>query len=218
MIHCDGGPNVVGAYPTAVAGAGYTATIEPLITAGRDRWFRPVDVCTAPDGSLFVTDWYDPGVGGHRHEDLVGGRLYRIAPPNTPYTLPTFDYSTAQGAVEALRSPTSAVRYKAWLALHSMGPGAEAELQRLYADPDPRMRARALWLLGKIPGRGEHYVRLALADEHADIRMTAIRLSRQLDLVPSDVLATVVDDPSPAVRREALIALRYDTSAGMPKL
>ncbi len=48
--------------------------------------------------------------------------------------------------------------------------------------------------------------------------MTAIRLSRQLDLVPSDVLAAVVDDPSPAVRREALIALRYDTSAGMPEL
>src|SRR5690606_5154682 len=120
------GPNVVRAYPTTVAGSGYTATIEPLIAAGIDRWFRPVDVCTAPDGSLFVTDWYDSGVGGHRHEDTQRGRLYRIAPPETAYTVPAFDYSTAQGAVEALRSPTSAARYKAWMALHQMAAGAEA--------------------------------------------------------------------------------------------
>lgn len=218
MIHCDAGPNVVRAYPTTAAGAGYNATIEPLITAGRDRWFRPVDVCTAPDGSLFVTDWYDSGVGGHRHEDLEGGRLYRIAPPNTPYKVPTFDFSTAQGAVEALRSPTQAVRYKAWMALHHMGQDAEAELQRLFADPDPRLRARALWLLGKLPGRGEHYVQQALADKDADIRITAIRLMRQLELVPAQVLAEIVTDPSPAVRREALVALRYDTSAAMPEL
>src|SRR5690606_26891286 len=87
-----------------------------------------------------------------------------------------------------------------------------------YADPDPRMRARALWLLGKIPGRGEHYVRLALSDENDDIRMTAIRLMRQLDLVPAEVLSGIAEDPSPAVRREALVALRYDSSEAMPEL
>jgi len=99
-----------------------------------------------------------------------------------------------------------------------MAAGAEAELQRLYADSDPRLRARALWLLGKLPGRGEHYVRLALADEQVDIRTTAIRLLRQLELVPAEVLSAVADDPSPAVRREALVALRYDSSAAMPEL
>lgn len=218
MIHCDPGPNAVRAYPVTPAGAGYTATIEPLITGNPDNWFRPADVCAAPDGSLFVTDWYDPGVGGHRQEDTERGRLFRIAPAGSSYQVPKFDYSTAEGAVAALRNPAMAVRYKAWMALQRMGNAAEPALLEMYRDPDPRLRARALWLLGKIDGRGEHYVKVALGDQDPDIRMTAIRLLRQLDLVPAKVLAKIDEDPSPAVRREALVALRYDRDAAMPEL
>ncbi len=218
VIHCDPGPNVVRAYPMTEQGAGYSATIEPLMTGLQDKWFRPADVCVAPDGSLFVTDWYDPGVGGHRQEDLDRGRLFRIAPPGTPYKVPKFDYSTAEGAAEALRNPATAVRYKAWMALHEMGADAEPALVKMYGDNDPRMRARALWLLGKIEGRGEYYVRQAMVDAAADIRVTAIRLMRQLKFTPADFLSVVVDDPSPAVRREALVALRYDGNKAMPDL
>ncbi len=101
VIHCDPGPNMVRAYPTTPDGAGYSATIDPLMTGTIDNWFRPADVCVAPDGSLFVTDWYDPGVGGHRQGDLDRGRLFRLAPPGTKYEVPKFDYSTAAGAVDA---------------------------------------------------------------------------------------------------------------------
>jgi putative membrane-bound dehydrogenase-like protein len=218
MIHCEPGANVVRAYPATAQGAGYSATIEPLVTGTKDKWFRPADVCVAPDGSLFVTDWYDPGVGGHRQEDVNRGRLFRIAPPGTGYKVPKFDYSTADGAAEALRSPTLAVRYKAWMALHAMGPKAEPALEKLYADSDARIRARALWLLGKIEGRGTHYVKLALTDSDADIRITAIRLLRQINDRPSELLTNIADDASPAVRREALVALRYDKSDTMPSL
>ena len=78
------------------------------------------------------------------------------------------------------------------------------------------MRARALWLLGKIEGRGQHYVSQALADDDADIRVTAIRLARQLGLIPSVACASAADDESPAVRRELAVSLRYDDSASMP--
>ncbi len=216
IIHCDPGPNVVRAYPVTPDGAGYNATIDPLVTGTTDQWFRPADVCVAPDGSLFVTDWYDPGVGGHRQGDTDRGRLFRIAPPGVKYTVPKFDYSTAKGAVEAMRNPNLAVRYKAWMALHNMGRSAENELLELYGDSNPRLRARALWLLGKIEGRGQHYVSQALADADADIRITGIRLARQLGLVPSVACASAADDESPAVRRELAVSLRYDDSASMP--
>ena len=218
IIHCDPGPNMVRAYPTKPDGAGYTATIEPLMTGTTDRWFRPADVCTAPDGSLFVTDWYDPGVGGHNQGDSDRGRLFRLAPPGSAYTTATFDFTTADGAVEALRNPNLAVRSRAWRVLHAMGRDAEPELLELYADPNPRLRARALWLLGKIDGRGEHYVTKALADSNPDIRITAIRLAKQLTDQPSRWLADAVDDESVAVRRELAVALRYDTSDAMPTL
>ena len=218
VIHCDPGPNVVRAYPAKVDGAGYSASIDPLMTGTVDKWFRPADVCVAPDGSLFVTDWYDPGVGGHNQGDTDRGRLFRIAPPGVGYQIPKFDYDTAEGAVAAMRNPNLAVRFKAWQALHTMGADSESALLSLYADPNPRLRARALWLLGKIKGRGEHYVELALADQNPDIRITGIRLAKQLGMTPSETCGKLADDPSPAVRRELAVAIRFDESAAMPKV
>ena len=52
-----------------------------MLDGARDNWFRPSDVCVAPDGSLFVADWYDPGVGGHNQQDVDRGRIFRVAPP-----------------------------------------------------------------------------------------------------------------------------------------
>ncbi|MCC9603248.1 NPCBM/NEW2 domain-containing protein [Stieleria sp. JC731] len=218
IIHCDPGPNTVRAYPTSVDGAGYTATIEPILTGTEDRWFRPADVCVAPDGSLFVTDWYDPGVGGHRQGDIDRGRLFRVAPPDSKYIVPNYDYSTAAGAVSALRNPNRAIQARAWQTLHAMGTSAEAELLKLYGDSNPRFRARALWLLGKIPGRGQHYVEKALTDENPHLRIAAIRLAKQLTEQPSSWLGDAAEDDSPAVRRELAIALRYDESPAMPKI
>lgn len=218
IIHCDPGPNIVRAYPATPDGAGYKATIEPLMTGTTDQWFRPADVCTAPDGSLFVTDWYDPGVGGHHQGDSDRGRLFRLAPPGTKYSVPTFDFTTASGAVAALRNPNLAVRSRAWRSLHAMGAAAEPELRKLYDDANPRFQARALWLLGKIQGQGKRYVTEALADSNPDIRITAIRLAKQLTDRPSSWLSDAADDKSVAVRRELAIALRFDKSDSMPAL
>ena len=59
----------------------------------------PADVCVAPDGSLFVTDWYDPGVGGHQQRDLDRGRIFRVAPPKAKYAFAKLDLSTLDGAI-----------------------------------------------------------------------------------------------------------------------
>jgi putative membrane-bound dehydrogenase-like protein len=98
MIHCDAGPNIVRAYPVENDGAGYKASIVPVLEGVRDQWFRPIDVCTAPDGSIFIADWYDPGVGGHQMGDLNRGRIYRLAPTSGSYAVPKLDLTTAEGA------------------------------------------------------------------------------------------------------------------------
>ena len=216
VIHCDPGPNIVRAYPAEPDGAGFKASIDPLMTGTKDLWFRPADVCVAPDGSLFVSDWYDPGVGGHRQGDLDRGRLFRLAPPGTKYDVPKFDYATASGAAEALKNPCLSVRYKAWMALHAMGAKAEPALLKLWEDNNPRIRARALWLLGKIDGRGKEYVQSALQDSNPDIRVTGIRLAKHLGMTPSVACAKAARDKSPAVRRELAVALRFDKSDSMP--
>ena len=197
------------------------AEISNILEGTRDQWFRPSDVKVAPDGSLIVADWYDPGVGGHNMRDLDRGRIFRVVPRNHDgrYRVPTFDFSTAAGAVAALRNPNYAARYMAWTALHKMGDQAEGELLKLWTDPNPRMRARALWLLGKIKGRGQYYVDIAAGDRDANIRIVALRLARQLPGVNEiRVVERLASDESIAVRRECAIALRHNGSAAAPEL
>lgn len=208
MIHADAGPNVVRAYPVQNDGAGYTATIENIVK-GTDQWFRPSDVTVAPDGSLFIADWHDPGVGGHQMGDLEKGRIYRVAPPNTPYEIPEYDLSTAEGAIKALQNPNLAVRYQAWTALHEKGAEAEEALVELWTSENPRYRARALWLLSKIDGKGTQYIEEALQDEDPNLRITGLRAARQLDVDLIPYVKQLVEDPSAQVRREAAIALRH---------
>ncbi|MBX3421255.1 MAG: ThuA domain-containing protein [Pirellulaceae bacterium] len=217
LIHCEPGHHVVRAYPTTILGAGYAASIENLLKATSDQWFRPVDVCAAPDGSLLVTDWYDPGVGGHQMGDLDRGRLFRIAPPDSKYHIPKLDVSTPVRAVSALASPNASVRYLAWQAIEHFGKSAQAALEQMATDQNPRFRARAYWALGKLPGHGKAVVASALSDPDADVRCMAIRLARQLRLAPSEYSFKVVSDASAAVRRELAIALRLDTSPEMPQ-
>ena len=207
IIHADAGPNVVRAYPVENDGAGYKATIDNIIQ-GKDQWFRPADVCVAPDGSLFVADWYDPGVGGHQMGDLQEGRIFHLA-PHTRYEVPEYDMSTPKGAVEALKNPNLAVRAQAWKALHAWQTKAEPALNTLLESDNSRYRARALWLLTKIEGKGDEYVERALKDEDPNIRIAGIRMARQLDQSILPRLEQLKEDPSPQVRREVALALRY---------
>ncbi|MES2792507.1 MAG: PVC-type heme-binding CxxCH protein [Planctomycetota bacterium] len=242
-IHCDAGPNVVRAYPTKKSGAGYSAEIVNILNGARDNWFRPSDVCVAPDGSLIVADWYDPGVGGHRMGDADKGRLFRVAPPKTAYQANPIDVSTVEGAIAALKSPNLAARYMGWTALHEMGDKAEAGLLKVFQEEtNPRLRARAFWLLSKLKAKGLVHVSEALRDKDSDIRIAAIRAGRQLVhsgagnvqietsigekrlsvsfeemVIRSQLEEVLTDNPlSPQVLREVAIALRHSKSSSKP--
>jgi putative membrane-bound dehydrogenase-like protein len=214
VIHCDAGPNVVRAYPVTNDGAGYKATMVNLLQGTKDQWFRPADVCVAPDGSLIVADWYDPGVGGHQVGDLDRGRLYRITvPEKKKYEVPAFDVSTPEKAIEALKSPNMATRYLAWTKLNEWQEKAEPILANMWRnEPNPRMKARALWLLSKIKGKGENYINEALKSENADLRITAIRAGRQMKMNLLPAYQTLAKDPSAQVRREVALALRNNST------
>ena len=219
LIHCDAGPNIVRSYATSLKGAGYEASVNNILEGTRDQWFRPSDVCVAPDGSLIVADWYDPGVGGHRQGDIQRGRLFRVAPPGSAYKISPPDLTTIEGAVEGLKSPNVATRYLAFESLHAAGTKAEAALLKVFQDDQsPRMRARALWLLGQMDGKSDEYVAAGISDKDANIRITGLRLARRMNSNLIDAVTTLVDDESPHVRRECAIALRHVESDQKPQL
>ena len=216
VIHCDAGPNMVRAFPVERDGAGYSAELRPMVTGVRDQWFRPSDVCAAPDGSLIIADWYDPGVGGHRQQDVFRGRLFRLAPPESEWSVPKVDVSTPLGAIAALMSPNMATRYLGWRAIGSqIDAGGEARRQMTFAlgetvrNRQTLAQARAAWAIHKLrPGLSSANLEARLASSDPDIRILAIRMARQEGEWPATkAIVETVDDASAAVRRETCIAL-----------
>lgn len=219
IIHCDAGPRTVRAYPVEKDGAGYKATMVDILTS-KDAWYRPSDVAIAPDGSLFVADWYDPGVGGHNMGDNVKGsmmgRIYRVASSAEKMKVVVPDFSTAAGCVKALASPNIPTQAAAWSALNAMGAKAETALLTLWENENPRLRARALGILAQNKGSEIKYLTAGLADADSDVRCFAIRLirmmhaTRGLDTTPLDsnpaLVAKILGDNS-AVRREVALSL-----------
>ncbi|MDB6070409.1 MAG: hypothetical protein JWL81_1580 [Verrucomicrobiales bacterium] len=219
MIHCDAGPNIVRAYPVTRQGAGYTATTVKVLEGTGDRWFRPSDVSVAPDGSLIIADWYDPGVGGHAMGDLDRGRIYRVTPEkHNGYQNPAFDTATADGAIAALSSPNEEARYLGYTALIAMGEKAVPALEALSASPKPHLQARALWILARLPGKADAALQRAFASPDENLRATGLRIGLELGREPAALVAPLVKDPSAYVRREAAIALRFSKSVEMPAL
>jgi len=229
-IHCDAGPRVVRAYPVQPKGAGYEAKIVNILSSS-DSWFRPSDACVAPDGSLFVADWNDPGVGGHNMGDnkaeSLRGRVYRVAPKGHKYLVPKVDLTSAAGCAKALQSPNLAARYLAWTELHKVQDKAEERLRSLWTGSEPGVesfpntasiiQARALHLLARIKGKERSYIQAAAKHKDPDIRLAALRIARSLNMDVIPLVKQLAND-FPAIRRECSIALRHNSSPEAPKL
>ncbi len=206
LIHCEPGHNVVRAYGISEKGAGYEAKVEDLV-GSHDDWFRPSDVTVAPDGSLFICDWYDGGVGGHKAEDLLQGRIYHLSLDGN-YRPAPYNMATGEDASKGLLSGNMDMFYRSWQYLNQMGEGAEPHLSTLMAKGGTA-KARALWIGVKIPTKTREYINLALSDKEAQFRIQGIRMARYMD--PTNLegyLTRMVDDESVQVRREVAIALK----------
>jgi putative membrane-bound dehydrogenase-like protein len=209
LVYCDPGNNVVRACIVEPDRAGYRAHCIDLLRGTRDNWFRPSDISVAPDGSLIIADWYDPGVGGHRMGDTARGRIYRVSKPKHLYRAPSFDFATAKGAVDALGSPNLATRYLAWSSLVALSHRALPQLARVFEQStDTRIRARALWLLATVRSEAGRYLAKAVVDPNEDVRATAVRVAQANSIDPTEIVGRLSHDSSPQVRRSCAIALR----------
>ncbi len=221
----EAGRNVILAYKPEPSGAGYILKRHNLITSLKEeevedaksratdddktKWFRPSDVVIGTDGAIYIADWFDGMVGGHRMIDSTGhGRIYRITPKGKDLTTPKINLKNTQGQIAALLNPAVNVRNAGFVLLAEQGSKAIKEVKEILDAENPYHQARAIWLLANMGPAGVTEVEAMLESGNPNLRITAFRALRQVkpDIIPyAQQLST---DPSPAVRRAVAVALR----------
>lgn len=173
------------------------------------RWFRPSDVCTGPDGTVYVADWWDPGVGGHGAGDgEARGRILRLVPRDDWPWRAHHDWSQIEDRIKGLMSPCVSVQAKARAMLRTNLEGAAKALLEKFEHGEPHQQARALWLLADSRTYGAEVLRKALTSSNPRLVIVAARIfaARDAGIVP--IAASLARHDSPLVRREVATLLR----------
>jgi mono/diheme cytochrome c family protein/glucose/arabinose dehydrogenase len=208
---------------------GYTMLVNPYETEksefirSTDLNFRPVNMVTAPDGTLYIVDmyrgiiqegnWTRPGsylrtkIQSAGLEKNVGrGRIWRLVHKDfTPGPQPRLlDEKPAQ-LVARLNHPNGWWRDNAQKLIVLSGDKSvvPALLNKARTDTDHLARIHALWTLEGLDALPPALIREKLADPHPQVRIAAIRASETLykagdkSLMPDVV--KLVKDPDPSV-------------------
>lgn len=188
-----------------------------------DACFRPVDMKTAPDGTLFICDmyrgiiqegnWTKEGsylrkvILQHSMDRIIGkGRVWRLVHETSkPAPAPKLLEATPAQLVETLAHPNGWHRDTAQKLLvlkqdQSVVP-ALAGMARQHASPLARLHA--LWTLEGLGALTPEHVRIALKDSFSQVRKAGIRASESLNdpsLMPDVAALTKDSDPSVVIQ------------------
>jgi len=216
VLDADAGRNVVYSHRPKASGAGITLEHGEFLAAkfgagfdDESHRFRPSDVAVALDGSVFVADWYDAGVGGHAMADEKGyGRILRIAPATQRFANPKLSLRTNESALSALLSPAVNARLEAFEMLAAQGEAVAARVKLVVKAPNSRHAARGMWLAARLGEEGRAAVREQLSHPSPELRVTALRALRSVGVDPAELARFLAYDPDPRVAAELAIALR----------
>src|SRR5262245_58196373 len=220
LLHVDAGPRHVRCYHLKPHGAGYDVDRQDIVTS-TDTWFRPSDICVAPDGSVFIADWYDPGVGGHGMGDTTRGRIFRLAPKGNKPSVPKIDLDSVDGRLAALSSPAQSVRYMAMTKLQSEKTAQASSKTAGNHQLSSWLRARAFWLIRNTDPPIFWFDALKDQDEHLrtlGLKMVDVTFDDYNSLLygwheGNKTIKKAFADPSAAIRRELLLLLAKDDVA-----
>jgi len=210
--------------------AGSTPTLKELpdFIETADPWFRPVAFALAPDGSIYVADFYNRIIGHyevpitHPGRDRERGRIWRIVPPavqaNASLDYPT-NLSTASAAalVSVLNHPNLTARKLAADELvDRIGKDAIGPVRALLKSSNTRSRVGALWVLFRLGAIEEAEVLAAASDADALLRTHATRLLGEMPEWSAKAKTAVIAllaDSDPLIKRCAIEAIGRHAAA-----
>lgn len=158
-----------------------TKDLEPVVSSS-DTWFRPVDIKPAPDGSLFVADFYEAKIAHLGHNDGVidrdTGRVYRLsardARPRKPIDL---GKKTSEELVALLKSEN---RWERQTANRLLGDRKDKsilpQLSRQLFESKGQLALETLWAIHLTGGFDAALAEKALAHAEPQVRVWTVRL------------------------------------------
>ena len=214
-------------------GSSYRAIEQPDFLSCDDPWFRPVDLQQAPDGSLYVADFYSPIIAHyevpltHSKRDRQHGRIWRISyvgeDGDPPKTGPDLTEASLDELLGFLSHANLVVRTHATHQLvHRIGQPAGQRIKAMLADGlGAEQRAHGLWVLARLGVLDVQTIHQLAAD---DQRLVRVHLMKALAEKPewqdeerSHARRALTDDDA-FVRRAAVEALGRHPHPGDIKL
>jgi mono/diheme cytochrome c family protein/glucose/arabinose dehydrogenase len=195
-----------------------------------DERFRPVNVYTAPDGTLYVVDLHR-GILQHRQymtsylrrqilergldKGLGDGRIYRIVhEAKKPGPAPALSRASTTKLVETLSHPNGWWRDTAQRLLVEGGDKSAAPKLRemvLSGETDVPVRLKALWTLEGLGAIEPEMIARVMEDGSPKMRLNALRLSEPFLAAKHPALTEQAlrhaTDSSPEVRRQLMLSL-----------
>ncbi|MCC6508766.1 MAG: c-type cytochrome, partial [Pirellulaceae bacterium] len=188
---------------SSFAGTRAADELQQEFLSSTDTWFRPVQVRTAPDGSLWVLDMYRfviehprwiPPESLDQIDTRAGagmGRIYSVRPRESSSTQgisasrpawPRLDKLKPEQLVAALDSSNGwqrdmAMQLLVWNKDSSHSQATASLKQLLRRTTRPETRVQVLATLDQLQTLSDDDVLLALQDDHAGVRRHGLRLS-----------------------------------------
>lgn len=176
----------------------FTTADTGFALEGDDRAFRPVFVANAPDGSLYVADFYEEYIAhGQNYQGQIdpdSGRIYRLRGKTSPLIN---DVNLARkNASQLLATLSHPSKWHRQTAVRLLGerrdPATKEPLARVLRSEAPHPALEALWALHQAGWLDEPTIRVALEHPSAPVRAWAIRLLGDQKQLPDDFALAVM--------------------------
>ncbi|MEO5802579.1 MAG: PVC-type heme-binding CxxCH protein, partial [Verrucomicrobiota bacterium] len=212
-------------------GATWRAKEEPDFLSSDDPWFRPVDIQLAPDGSIYVADFYNRIIGHYEvpldnpGRDRERGRIWRIvytgkmsreerkgSEEKKSSSQPSRTSRDTKFLISELASANITRRMLAMNELTDrIGKPAISPLQKiLRSSTNSFQKAHALWALQRLGGLDEKILARAVKDDSLEVRVHFMRIlgeSSEWNSTRQQILQTGLRDNEPLVSRASAEAL-----------
>ncbi|HEY1171468.1 MAG TPA: PVC-type heme-binding CxxCH protein [Verrucomicrobiae bacterium] len=229
--------NIVHHETVSPSGVSFTAARVPdrenvEFIAGKDYWFRPIEVRTGPDGAVYMVDFYNQAAihndtRGPKHgprnaairpdRDHYYGRIWRIDHKDAKkLTIPKLSAKDTDGLITALRHPNDNVRLNAVRLLVETGDAKLANklTPLMDAKENAATRVAALWTLQRIGGLSEATLVAAVKSDSLPVKKNGLKVAqlpptsqRGPETQLHQALNQMLLDANPQVQLQALIAL-----------